>query len=46
VFARGFAPDSGDYSEVVATSTGATFAVWGEGFSYYGPGGTWYNRST
>jgi hypothetical protein len=46
VFGRGFDADYGDYSEVAVTSTGATFAVWGEGFSYDGPGGTWYNRST
>jgi hypothetical protein len=26
-------------------SDGQTFAVWGEGYSYYGPGGTWYNRT-
>jgi hypothetical protein len=45
VFARGFDADYGDYSELAVTSTGATFVVWGEGFSYYGPGGTWYNRS-
>jgi hypothetical protein len=45
VFARGFAADYGDYSEIAVTSTGSTFAVWGEGFSYHGPGGTWYNRS-
>jgi hypothetical protein len=45
VFARGFAADYGDYSEIAVTSTGSTFAVWGAGFSYHGPGGTWYNRS-
>ena len=45
VFARGFAADYGDYSEVDVTDTGGTFAVWGEGFSYAGPGGTWFNRS-
>ena len=26
------------------TSTGKTIAVWGEGTSYDGPGGVWYNR--
>jgi hypothetical protein len=25
------------------TNTGKTFAAWGEGFSYLGPGGTWFN---
>jgi len=27
----------------VVTSAGKTFATWGEGFSYTGPGGTWFN---
>jgi hypothetical protein len=44
-FARGFAADYGDYDEVAVTSTGETFAVWGAGYSYRGPGGTWYNRT-
>jgi hypothetical protein len=25
------------------TSAGKTIATWGEGFSYTGPGGTWFN---
>jgi hypothetical protein len=33
----------GDYGEVAITNTGKTFAVWGEGFSWTGPGNTWYN---
>jgi hypothetical protein len=24
-------------------SDGRTFAAWGEGFSWAGPGGTWFN---
>ena len=31
------------YGEVAVTSTGKTIATWGEGFSYTGPGGTWFN---
>lgn len=27
------------------TNAGATIAVWGEGTSYNGPGGTWYSLS-
>jgi hypothetical protein len=33
----------GDYGEIAVTSAGKTFATWGEGFSYTGPGGTWFN---
>jgi hypothetical protein len=39
----GFGEIYGDYGEIGVTSTGKTFAVWGEGFSYTGPGGTWFN---
>ena len=35
----------GDYLEVQADSTGHYHAIWGEGISYSGPGGTWYTRS-
>lgn len=45
-FPKGYLADYGDYMEVAITDTGKTFAVWGEGFSYYGPGGTWYNVET
>ena len=31
-----------DYLEVGITDAGDTFAAWGEGFSYDGPGGVWY----
>ncbi len=42
---RGFDQPYGDYGEVAVTSAGGTFAIWGEGESYAGPGGTWYNRT-
>ena len=41
---RGSGEPYGDYGEIAITSTGETFAVWGEAFSYIGPGGTWFNR--
>ena len=41
--ANGFGEIYGDYGEVGVTSAGKTIAVWGEGFSYSGPGGTWFN---
>jgi hypothetical protein len=41
--ADGFAEIYGDYGEIAVTNTGKTFATWGEGFSYTGPGGTWFN---
>jgi hypothetical protein len=43
VGADGFGEIYGDYGEIGVTSAGKTFAVWGEGFSYTGPGGTWFN---
>jgi len=43
--AAGYGQPYGDYGEVAITNTGATIAVWGEGPSYTGPGGTWYDRS-
>ena len=39
----GFAEIYGDYGEIDVTSAGKTIATWGEGFSYTGPGGTWFN---
>ena len=33
----------GDYGEIAVTSSGKTIATWGEGFSWTGPGGTWFN---
>jgi hypothetical protein len=44
--ASGFLEPYGDYGEVGITSTGKTIGVWSEGFSYNGPGGTWFNRQT
>ena len=41
--ANGFDEIYGDYGEIAITSAGKTFATWGEGFSYTGPGGTWFN---
>jgi hypothetical protein len=43
--AAGYGQPYGDYGEVAITNTGATIAVWGEGTSYNGPGGTWFDRS-
>jgi hypothetical protein len=42
--AKGFTEFYGDYGEIAITSSGATVAVWGEGSSYFGPGGVWFNR--
>jgi hypothetical protein len=41
--ANGFDEIYGDYGEIAITSEGKTIAVWGEGFSWTGPGGTWFN---
>lgn len=41
---NGFDEVYGDYGEIAITSAGKTVAVWGEGESYYGPGGVWFNR--
>jgi hypothetical protein len=38
---RGF---YGDYGENGVTDAGRTVGVWGEGPSYLGPGGVWFNR--
>jgi hypothetical protein len=35
----------GDYLEVASDSTGHYHAIWGEGISYTGPGGTWYSKA-
>jgi len=42
--AGGFLEVYGDYGEMAITSAGKTIAVWGEGFSWTGPGGAWFNR--
>ena len=38
----GFREIYGDYGEIAVTSDARTIAAWGEGFSYFGPGGTWF----
>jgi len=40
----GFTEVYGDYGEIAVTSEGKTIGVWGEGPSYFGPGGVWFNR--
>ena len=40
---QGFMEVYGDYGEIAITSVGKTFAIWGEGTSYNGPGGVWWN---
>ncbi|HEX5823194.1 MAG TPA: sialidase family protein [Candidatus Limnocylindrales bacterium] len=42
--AAGFGEIYGDYGEMAITNTGKTIAIWGEGASYSGPGGVWFNR--
>jgi hypothetical protein len=42
--AAGFLEIYGDYGEMAITSAGKTIATWGEGTSYTGPGGVWFNR--
>lgn len=32
----------GDYLELAVDSDGSNHVIWGEGLSYYGPGGSWY----
>jgi hypothetical protein len=39
----GFLEFYGDYGEIDVLSDGRTIAAWGEGFSWLGPGGTWFN---
>jgi len=41
---NGFLEVYGDYGELAITNTGKSIAIWGEGLSYTGPGGTWFNR--
>jgi hypothetical protein len=42
--ANGFLEVYGDYGEIAITSSGKSLAAFGEGSSYNGPGGVWYNR--
>ena len=44
--AAGFQEFYGDYGEIAITNTGKAIGVWGEAFSYSGPGGAWFNRQT
>jgi hypothetical protein len=44
VNAGGFDEIYGDYGEICVTSAGSAIAIWGEGFSWTGPGGVWINR--
>jgi len=46
ISSKGFREVYGDYGEIDVTNTGKTVAVWGEGPSYPGPGGVWFNRQT
>jgi hypothetical protein len=41
--ADGFLEFYGDYGEIAVMSDGKTIATWSEGFSWLGPGGTWFN---
>jgi hypothetical protein len=40
---NGFLEFYGDYGEIAVMSNGKTIATWGEGFSWLGPGGSWFN---
>jgi hypothetical protein len=40
----GFVEFYGDYGEIAVTNASKTVVVWGEGPSYLGPGGVWFNR--
>jgi hypothetical protein len=44
--ADGFDEVYGDYGEIAITSEGKTIATWGEGLSWSGPGGVWFNRQS
>jgi hypothetical protein len=41
--ADGFLEFYGDYGEIAIMSNGKTIGTWSEGFSWLGPGGTWFN---
>ena len=41
--ADGFLEFYGDYGEIAVMSNGKTIGTWSEGFSWLGPGGTWFN---
>jgi hypothetical protein len=41
---NGYAFPYGDFFGLAVGPTGLTYAVWGEGSGYAGPGGTWFTR--
>jgi hypothetical protein len=43
IHSDGFDEIYGDYGEIGITSTGKTIAIWGEGYSWNGPGGCWFD---
>jgi len=43
--AEGFRFPYGDYGQLALDGDNGVFAIWGEGPSYEGPGGSWYTRS-
>jgi hypothetical protein len=44
--ADGYVFPYGDYLGMAVDAAGTTFAIWGEGPGYLGPGGTWYTRGS
>jgi hypothetical protein len=42
----GFLSPYGDYFEMDINAAGGTVALWGEGFSWTGPGNIWFARQT
>ena len=42
----GFSSPYGDYFEIDINAAGGTVALWGEGFSWTGPGNIWFARQT
>jgi hypothetical protein len=40
----GFLEVYGDYGEIAITNASKSIAIWGEGTSWLGPGGCWFNR--
>jgi hypothetical protein len=43
--ADGYRFPYGDYMELSVDGDGVNHVIWGEGLSYYGPGGTWYTAN-
>ena len=41
---RGFREPYGDYGEIAITTRARRSPSWGQGMSYNGPGGSWFNR--